>query len=505
MAGGNFHRTLGRITVALSAVIVAALLRWMVAPWAGSQSGLILFIPAVMAATWYGGIWPGLAAMVLAAIAGESAEAHPAGIFLLQNHEGVRIVLFLCVGLQIAAGTELLHRRTREARAANQAKDHFIRMLSHELRTPITPALLTAASLASDPALPDSLREQLQLVQRNLMLEVRLIDDLLDISRIQKGKLQLKREIVGLEGILQEAVGTCRQTLADKHIDLRIHSEGDPHHVNADPARLQQIFWNLLRNAVKFTPDGGTIRINVTSADPGGVCVQISDTGMGIPRERLGKIFNAFEQGGAAVTRQFGGLGLGLAITRSLVELHGGTIRAASEGEGRGASFIVRLPVTAFPISRQPEESGRRAPARPRGLRILYVEDHLDTLQVMTRLLEKMGHHVTHAGSFHAALECAARENFDLLITDLSLPDGDGADLFPMLRSKKAVPYGVALTGLGMEDDIRRTRAAGYSAHLTKPLDIAELQRTLDTMSRKFPDATASAHGRQNMALTAHG
>jgi signal transduction histidine kinase/ActR/RegA family two-component response regulator len=466
----------------------------MLGPWLGVHSGLILFVPAVMAATWLGGLWPGIAAMVLAAVVGESAVAHPAGIVAAGNHDPVGLVLFILVGLQIVAGTELLHRRTREARAASQAKDNFIRMLSHELRTPLTPALLTASALAADTTLPDNLREQMELIGRNLAMEVRLIDDLLDVSRIQKGKLQLRREVVELERVVREAMATCAQAAAAKHLRLRFHSAGGPYHVNADPARLQQVFWNLLRNAVKFTPDGGTVSINISSTHPSTASVQVSDTGIGIPRERLGGIFRAFEQGGDAVTRQFGGLGLGLSITRALVEMHGGTVDAASEGLGHGATFVVRLPVSAFPVANRPERKplGARMPT----LRILYVEDHADTLQVMTRLLERFGHRVTTADNYRHALATAAEgEPFDMIISDLSLPDGDGLDLFSKLVAAQRVRQGIAVTGCCTDEDVRRSLTAGFCRHLTKPLDIGELQRTLEEISGQTRAGPARAGG----------
>jgi signal transduction histidine kinase/CheY-like chemotaxis protein len=482
----NLLGKFGWFALALSTVPPVAVVRWLVSPWLGNQGALILFIPAIMVATWYGGLWPGLAAMLLAVVVGDSAVAHPAGIFVLQNHEAIRITMFLLVGLQVAGGTELLHRRTKQARAASDAKDYFIRALSHELRTPLTPALVAAAALDADPTVPDTLREQVQIIRRNISLEVRLVDDLLDISRIQKGKIQLKRETVDLEQIVQAAVATCRQAITDKHLRLQIHAEGGPYHVNADPTRLQQIFWNLLRNAVKFTPDSGSVTINITESNTGTVTTQITDTGIGIPQDVLPKVFNAFEQGDTSIPQQFGGLGLGLAITKSLVEMHGGTICAASEGAGRGTSFLVNLPLSLFPlVVHQDAPALVSTPNTTTSLRILYVEDHPDTAKVVARLLKNMGYQVTSAGSLQECLVCAKRQTFDLLISDLALPDGDGSDLCRQLAAQGHLIQAIALTGYGMPEDIVRTRASGFSAHLTKPLDIAELQQTIAALARQ--------------------
>lgn len=484
----GFPAYLLRIAIAFLTVPAVGLLRWLASPWLHVQNSLIVFIPAVMFATWFGGLWPGLAAMVLAAFVGESEVAGPAGLLAAQNHEFIRILLFLITGAQVALGTEILHRRTREARAANHAKDLFLSILSHELRTPLTPALAAASDLAADTALPDAIRDHAGVIRRNILLEVRLIDDLLDISRIQKGKLVLKREIVDVDRLLQQALHTCAQAIAAKHLTVHFHTTSSPCRVNADPARLQQVFWNLLRNAVKFTPDHGAISINITEANPhapgAAVVVQISDNGVGIPPEHLRSIFSPFEQGHADTPRQFGGLGLGLAISRSLVKLHGGSLSAASDGPGKGATFIVRLPLSEFLPAADPLPD----PAlRPAPLRILYVEDHPDTLAVMTRLLHKLGHTVHPAPSLADALRLARQHPLDLLISDLSLPDGSGIDLLGSLRTTHPRLPAIAISGHGSPDDLRRSKAAGFAHHLTKPLDIAELQHAITTLPAPAP------------------
>jgi CheY-like chemotaxis protein len=263
--------------------------------------------------------------------------------------------------------------------------------------------------------------------------------------------------------------------------------------VQADPARLQQVFWNLVKNAVKFTPAGGHVTLATSdggdSGNGGGtVRVRIADTGVGIDAGKLPQIFDAFEQGGQDVTRLFGGLGLGLAISKALIDLHGGAITAESAGRGLGATFTLTLAATA------PEPSaGPALPAPPAetaghaGLRILLVEDHADTREALADLLRMYGHEVTVAGSLAAALAIAATERFDLVVSDLGLPDGSGLDLMPQIRALS--PYdvkGICLTGYGMEEDIRKSREAGFLAHLTKPVNFQELAAVLSRITSRI-------------------
>ncbi len=231
-----------------------------------------------------------------------------------------------------------------DAEAANKAKDQFLAVLSHELRTPLTPILAVASVLARDKDLPDNLRADVEMIRRNVELEARLIDDLLDLTRISQGKLRLFRENVDLHRLLGHVIEMCASELHAKQLKLDSHTQAKHCEINGDPARLQQVLWNLIKNAIKFTPDGGSITVR-SCCDAERFTLSVADTGIGLSAEILPRLFNAFEQGSPAVTRQFGGLGLGLAISKALIDAHNGSLSAASDGIGKGATFTVQLPL----------------------------------------------------------------------------------------------------------------------------------------------------------------
>jgi len=365
-----------------------------------------------------------------------------------------------------------------EAERANHAKDRFLAMLSHELRTPLTPVLTSIFEVESDEQISSEVRDSLQVIRRNVELEARLIDDLLDLTRISKGKLQLSLEYVDAHVLLRSALDICQSEIKNKK--LRVETELDATKVNlrADPARLQQIFWNLIKNAVKFTPKRGQLTLRTSDEVDGRLRVSITDTGIGIDSETLPKVFNAFEQGERSGT---GGLGLGLAITKALVETHGGQITAESAGEGRGATFTA-----SFPLAEPASPATTRNVSLPGGarksMRILLVEDHEDTNRSLTNLLRRRGYQVQSADSISSALECAANGSFDLLISDIGLPDGTGIELMERLGTEHSLA-GIALTGFGMEDDIRRSRDVGFSEHLVKPVDLNKLDAVIQKLA----------------------
>ncbi len=369
-----------------------------------------------------------------------------------------------------------------EKARSNLAKDQFLAMLSHELRTPLTPVLASALALENEPALPEGIHESLQMIRRNVELEARLIDDLLDLTRIDRGKVQLNFEVVDAHTLLQNALEICQPEIDRKHLMHSLNLGAPRVYLQADPARLQQIFWNLINNAVKFTPSEGRISISTSNDSHGQFHVQIADSGLGIEPESLPKIFDAFEQGGRT---QLGGLGLGLAISKALVEAHKGTIAAQSAGRDKGSTFTLVFP-TCEKVAAQiapsvsPKESKRQA------MRILLVEDHEDTNRSLTNLLRRRGYQVQSALNFHSALDLSAREQFDVLISDLGLPDGSGIDLMQTLQSKRPV-VGIALTGFGMEDDIRKGREAGFRYHLVKPIDLNRLDLLIQESANTLP------------------
>jgi PAS domain S-box-containing protein len=423
-----------------------------------------------------------------------------AGVFTERDEN---VILGVAALAAAAVDSARMYRAEQQARAsaeqANQSKDLFLAALSHELRTPLTPVLAILSSLREDADIPETLAEDLETVRRNVELEARLIDDLLDLTRVARGKLELHCERVRLHRMIEDAINACHPDLAAKHLRLVRDFAGEKATILADPARVTQILWNLLKNAIKFTPDGGTItirsRIN-PAADDGNVTVEVGDTGIGIDPAQLERVFDAFEQGDRQITRQFGGIGLGLAISKAIAESHHGALTAASPGLGRGSTFRLTLPFDGCEEDENsiPDTIGD-APARiapisagvtNRPQRILLVEDHADTAAILARLLRRMGHDVLPADTLQGALKLAEREMrvapIDLVMSDLGLPDGSGLDLMRELSSTYGL-RGIALSGFGMDSDREQSSAAGFSRHLTKPVDIATLRATLAEMT----------------------
>jgi two-component system, sensor histidine kinase and response regulator len=372
-----------------------------------------------------------------------------------------------------------LEEAKNEAVRANRAKDKFLAALSHELRTPLTPVLLSAAALEKEPGIEPKLRRQFGMMRRNVELEARLIDDLLDLTRVSHGKLQLRVSgPVDVHSLLAHAEQIVRRDVRAKLLDLRLELAADDHHVAGDAVRISQVFWNLLNNAVKFTPAGGQIIVRTASPVAGQVILTVSDNGIGIDPETLPFVFRAFEQGDVRGLQPCSGLGLGLSIAKAIVELHGGTIRAESAGRALGTVFTVELnTVLPFPEAQIQVSKPRRF--RGKSHRLLVVEDHQPTLVVLTRLLRAQGHDVMTASTVKDALTLAANHTFDFVISDLGLPDGNGIDLMLQLSNDYGL-RGIALTGYGMAEDVAKTEQAGFLAHLVKPINFDQLHRVLE-------------------------
>ena len=370
---------------------------------------------------------------------------------------------------------ERLYREARtnndSLRAANATKDEFLAMLSHELRTPLAPVLSLVSATLGDSTLTPDLRETFSMIQRNVELEARLIDDLLDLTQIASGRLQIAHNPVNLHSSIEAALDVCQPQIDDKKITVHTELAATNPTALGDSPRLTQVLWNLLKNAVKFSPPGGRIEVSTINED-GSVVVEIRDHGIGIEPDRLAAIFGAFSRGHPQP--EVTGLGLGLAITRAIVEGHGGQIRALSEGRDRGATFRVSLPTTTTPepmrepLAQSPSEGVR-------GKTIMVVEDHEDTRRVLARALRRKGYGVTAAGSVAAAVAQFSTSPPDLLISDIGLPDGTGWDLLEKLR-----PHGplraIAVSGYGMNADVEKSREIGFAAHLTKPIDFPKLE-----------------------------
>ena len=430
-----------------------------------------------------------------------------------------RAELQLQAAVRNADDARVSAERAKEiAERASSAKSEFLAVLSHELRTPLTPVLagvqllqqnLADAAAKSEPA------ETLAMIRRNVELEVRLIDDLLDLTRLTRGKTVLDKRRVDVNAAVRHVVEICRGEMEEKGLTLDLDLSDGEAAVVADAARLQQVLWNLLKNAVKFTPPGGRVAVRTsrrardeqtaseqTNGGGGGgtVVCEVSDTGVGIDADVLPKVFTAFEQGGKRITRTFGGLGLGLAISRALVAAHGGTLRAQSDGPGRGATFTLVLPAPqpAPPDARPSPDAGgsppapdAAEPARPH--RVLLVEDHADTCRLMARFLRRrLKLHVATAGCVEDGLRLfrdgeadggGSAAGFDLIISDIGLPDGNGTDLLRRVAALgRDVPPAVALSGYGTERDVRNSHDAGFREHLTKPVDLERLEAVVRSL-----------------------
>ncbi len=373
-------------------------------------------------------------------------------------------------------------RAREEAEQANQAKDKFLAALSHELRTPLTPVLMTASVLRYQPELPAEVREQLSMMQHNIELEARLIDDLLDLTRIVRGKLKIVRQSVDIHSLLSHAKQIMTSDANAKSLSLRFAFGAADHYVDGDGARLHQVFWNLLKNAIKFTPIGGQVTVRTLNPAAGKVSITVEDNGIGIEPDVLPSIFSAFTQSQSPANRAVG-LGLGLAISKDLIEMHGGKIAARSGGRNEGATFTIELDTAAPAVAvAEPENVDERRGDQQ--YRLLVVEDDAQTLAVLARLLQRRGHHVRTAASVEAALGLAATHQFDLVISDLGLPDGNGAELMVKLARDYGL-RGIALSGYGMEQDLARTRQAGFITHLIKPVQFEQLDRAIELAWQK--------------------
>jgi two-component system, chemotaxis family, CheB/CheR fusion protein len=398
-----------------------------------------------------------------------------------QGHGGASGLRWLLRDVTLRKQAEAELRQAKEdAEAANQAKDRFLATLSHELRTPLSPVLLLASTLAEDPGVPPALRPLLDTIRRNVELEARLIDDLLDLTRITRGKLDMRLEVTDLRKLVEHTIEiACAREMAAGRLRVVVELSPEDHRLWADSSRLTQVLWNLLSNAVKFTPVGGTVTVR-SWADGDLLVLQVSDTGVGIDPDLLPHIFDAFEQGRIRSPRRMGGLGLGLAIGRAIAEMHGGTLTADSDGRGRGARFTLALPRgRELPTAEEAPQGIESPKSKIQNLRILLVEDNADTAEAMASLLALSGHQVTTARSVSQALSAVERrDGFDLVISDLGLPDGSGIDLMRELSTRHGL-RGIALSGYGMEEDVRQSLEAGFTRHLTKPVSLPQLQAAL--------------------------
>jgi PAS domain S-box-containing protein len=375
-----------------------------------------------------------------------------------------------------------------EAERANRLKDEFVAIVSHELRTPLNAIVGWTELLAKDTTDADTRRRAVDVLRRNATIQAQLVSDLLDVSRMLSGKLQLALKSVDLSALLDDAVQMLQASADEKGVGLRRTTEGGGL-VIGDFARLQQVMSNLLSNAVKFTPAGGAVEVALRRME-GYAEISVSDTGVGIKPEFLSSVFDRFRQADASAGRRFGGLGLGLAIVKQLVEMHGGTVRAESAGEGKGATFVVSLPVSmvaeasAGTGERRLAESDAPSPSEAslQGVKVLVVEDDDDTRDLLQRLLEEYGAAVVATGTAPEALSLLPITRPDVLVCDLGLPEMDGYQLIERIRAEDLGGPGlpaIAVTAFARSEDRRRALLAGYQAHVAKPVQPAELVATV--------------------------
>ena len=408
-------------------------------------------------------------------------ETENQSLLALQSWTAVLTITAMALSAGMAerrGAEEALLQQKAIVEAADRTKDHFLAMLSHELRTPLTPVISTLETLETEPTQTEDSKAALAMIHRNIELETQLIDDLLDFTRIAKDKLQLRFTPVDAHLAISNVVDICRAEADSRRLRVHLNLRANTRHVAADAAKFQQIIWNLLKNAIKFTPEAGEIAISSSNPSPEVLTISVRDTGVGMESEVMQRIFDPFEQGNRSFERRFGGLGLGLAISKSLAQAHGGTLTAQSEGRDRGSTFVLSMQTTS------PAE-GLGSPARAsdetsrQGLRILLVDDHQDTCAALEKLLVRRGHLVAATHNVRSAMEAAARNRFDLLISDIALPDGSGIDLMTQLQAISKMP-GIAISGFGNNRDIEKSLEAGFCEHLIKPVKLEKLEAAME-------------------------
>jgi signal transduction histidine kinase/CheY-like chemotaxis protein len=399
------------------------------------------------------------------------------------------VAVFRDIGAQkhaeVQRETLRIERAARiDAEAANQAKDRFLAMLGHELRTPLTPVLASVELLQQEMGPGSEAQSAVTVIRRNVELEARLIDDILDLSAIRKGQIGLHLETVDIHTVLRNALSIFQLEIDHKHFETQFALAATEHFVRADPSRLMQVFWNLIKNAIKFTPAGGKLAFSSYNEN-GQIAVEVRDNGTGIAPDLLPRIFDSFEQGTRQVEGGYGGLGLGLTISKAIADAHDSELFGHSAGRDQGATFTLKMKVAP-----SPDAAGLAAATRPQPrevlprtqndhkLRILLVDDHKDTVRTLNLLLTRLGYAVESAESVNEALAAANKSHFDLLVSDIGLPDGSGLDLMRRIREKQQID-GIALSGFGMEDDLRKSREAGFVDHLIKPVNLDRLQAAL--------------------------
>src|SRR5215813_2564793 len=499
------HANLLHYFVALAAVVVAFTVRFLLDPALGDVAQFLLFSLSVVVAAWSGGLGPGLLATAVSAILGDYFFIdQPHSFYTKHSAERLELGLFIGVGISISilsqarlsaeAKRQQLLVSEREARKmaedANRLKDEFLATVSHELRTPLASIsgwakLLRVGNLDAERA-----ARALETIERNAQSQNQLINDLLDVSRIITGKMSLDIGLLQLGSVIESAVETVRPAADAKGIRLNVLLDPAAESVSGDAHRLQQVVWNLLSNAIKFAPKGGRVDVRLERINSQ-VEITVADNGQGIKPEFLPYVFDRFRQEDGGASRRQGGLGLGLAIVRHLVELHGGTVRAASKGLDKGATFTVTLPMA--PVDWRETAAGKRlAPENLpslAGVRALLVDDEAEALELITVMLARGGLEVRTARSAAAALAAFDEWRPDILISDIGMPGEDGYMLMKKWRERESARGGhipaIALTAYARPEDRQRALSVGYESHVPKPVAADELLAIVASLTNR--------------------
>ena len=498
LLGDHFvgQRTRGATVAAYGGAVAVTLaslfLRWSLDPWLGEELPYVALYGAVAVGVWLGGLGPAVLAMVLGYVLINLRYVSPVGTVAFTGPSDVielalftlsgSLVIVLGEAMRLARdrsrGSEIeLQRRAWQLQRADENKSRFLAVLSHELRNPLAPLRTGLALLRMRQADRAAVAETHDMMDRQIAQLSRLIDDLLDVSRIDRGKLELRTQRLDINGMLKTAVDTARPNIDAKGHALAVRYPAEPLYVEGDPVRLAQAVSNLLNNAAKFTPPNGRIELSA-HAEAGRVALRVADSGIGIAPEQLPEVFDMFVQLDEGTVAAPGGLGLGLTLTRAIVLRHGGHIEARSPGPGKGAEFIVRLPLAGAPAA-TPSKGPVQAAPPPVRRRVLVVDDNVDAAQTLAQYLRLEGHRVESALDGEAALRIAEVLHPDVAFIDLNMPRMDGGEVARRLR---ATPWGrgvrlIALTGMGQQSDIARTRSAGFDEHITKPADLQRVSR----------------------------
>lgn len=489
-----------RYVAAIAIAAAAVVLRWFLLPWLKSDVPYATMFGAIAVAVWMGGWGPAVTAAITGLVGTALLFGKPhsfVGAGTLNMVLGIGVYAVTCA-LIIGLGETMrkarddyrrsqemfkevaleLKQRAADLQRADAIKSTFLATLSHELRNPLAPIRNGIAILKL--RMPQGPADIYAMMERQLGLVTRLIDDLLDVSRVDRGKLELHREKIAVETFVNAAIETARPNIEGKSHELVVRYAPKSFHVDGDPTRLAQVIANLLNNAAKFTPSNGRIELSMRAEGPRAV-ISVRDNGIGIPPADLARIFEMFVQLDASKTQAAAGLGLGLALARSLVALHGGEIKAQSAGPGKGSEFAVHLPLAGAPITRAGE--GGVVQTTQSSRRILVVDDNVDAATSLGALLESNGHTVRTCFDGASAFAAASELVPEVAFIDLNMPQPDGIELAQMLRRQ---PWGrnvrlVALTGMGQPSDLARTREAGFDEHLTKPASPGTILKSIET------------------------